>query len=305
MEKIYIQMRLIILCMLVLMLLAGCIKTESIESTSEKIDEKNSEKIISIGTISSSAVEKIEIFQPVADYIAEKLSTPEKEYVGKVVIKKTGEEISSALSLGEVDLFVESPITAMQIVEDSGAVIFLRRWKDGVKEYGSVFVTLANSGIESHKQLVGKTIGFEDPESTSGYLLPKVHLLQEGFKLSEKVEPDTIKYVFTNDNSLVWLITKKVDVIAIKNLDYEKLSDEKKAELKKFDETILVPRHVVVHRRDLNPKLIMKIKDILTNMDKDEQGKQILEGFDETTKFEDDKLAESLDLIKPLMEYLD
>jgi ABC transporter, phosphonate, periplasmic substrate-binding protein len=67
--------------------------------------------------------------------------------------------------------------------KESGAVPFLLGWKEGVPQYHSIFIVKNNSSIKTINDFAGKTIAFEAPESTSGYLLPKAYLVQKGFKL--------------------------------------------------------------------------------------------------------------------------
>ena len=50
----------------------------------------------------------------------------------------------------------------------------------------------------------GKTIVFEDNESTSGYLLPLTHLENSGYS----IESDDIDYIFSDDdeNTPIWVL---------------------------------------------------------------------------------------------------
>ena len=66
-------------------------------------------------------------------------------------------------------------------LEDENAVdpILTTVQTDGATGYYSVMVTRADSGIESLEDLEGRSLGFADPDSTSGYLIPLVSLPQE------------------------------------------------------------------------------------------------------------------------------
>ena len=63
-------------------------------------------------------------------------------------------------------------------IEDPEAVepILTRMQPSGDMGYYSVMVTRADSGIESLEDMKGKVLGFADPNSTSGYLIPNVEL---------------------------------------------------------------------------------------------------------------------------------
>jgi phosphonate transport system substrate-binding protein len=63
-------------------------------------------------------------------------------------------------------------------IEDPDAVVpvLTRVQPTGDEGYYSVMVARADSGIESLEDLEGRTLGFADPNSTSGYLVPQVEL---------------------------------------------------------------------------------------------------------------------------------
>jgi phosphonate transport system substrate-binding protein len=282
---------------------------------------------IRIGTVDVDAVKQIIKFQPTADYIAAKLSNNQTtHYNGKVIITSTVNDMINLLKEQKIDLYFESPFTIALVDKESGAVPFLLRWKEGVAQYHSIFIVKKNSPINTINDFVGKTIAFEAPESTSGYLLPKAYLVQKGFSLSgEATESyltqgraggvlsggsnitnssidesignsnsnnNTIRYVFAREdqNIPLWIVEGKADIGVISNVDIEQETYESvKSQLKIVDRTIDVPRHVVSHRSELDPVLVEKIKHMLVYMDKDQEGIKILKNFEETTKYEEIK----------------
>ncbi|WP_068315848.1 phosphonate ABC transporter substrate-binding protein [Polycladidibacter hongkongensis] len=56
---------------------------------------------------------------------------------------------------------------------------------DGATGYYSVMVARADSGIETLEDLKGKRLGFADPNSTSGYLIPSVAFDDMGLNVKE------------------------------------------------------------------------------------------------------------------------
>src|SRR5215208_4574504 len=282
---------------------------------------------IRIGTVDVDAVKQIIKFQPTADYIAAKLSNNQTtHYNGKVIITPTINDIINLLKEQKIELYFESPFTIVLVDKESDAVPFLLRWKEGVAQYHSIFIVKKNSPINTINDFVGKTIAFEAPESTSGYLLPKAYLVQIGFSLSgEATESyltqgraggvlsggsnitnssidesignsnsnnNTIRYVFAREdqNIPLWIVEGKADIGVISNVDIEQETYESvKSQLKIVDRTIDVPRHVVSHRSELDPVLVEKIKHMLVYMDKDQEGIKILKNFEETTKYEEIK----------------
>src|SRR5215216_7601709 len=254
---------------------------------------------IRIGTVDVDAVKQIIKFQPTADYIAAKLSNNQTtHYNGKVIITPTINDMINLLKEQRIDLYFESPFTIALVGKESGAVPFLLRWKEGVAQYHSIFIVKNNSAIKTLNDFVGKTIAFEAPESTSGYLLPKAYLVQKGFKLigestesylaqrepaiinegvninsssidfpggnsSSNDSNNTIRYIFAREdqNIPLWIVEGKADIGVISNVDFEQETYENvKSQLKIVDRTIDVPRHVVSYRSELEPALVQKIK---------------------------------------------
>jgi phosphonate transport system substrate-binding protein len=297
----------------------------NVKST-EKADAQPTKTVntIRIGTVDVDAAKQIMKFQPTADYIAAKISNETTQYKGEVIIPSTVNDMAKLLREQRIDLYFESPFTIALVDKESGAVPFLLRWKEGVAQYHSIFIVKNNSTIKTLNDFVGKTIAFEAPESTSGYLLPKAYLVQKGFKLVgestesylAQTEPlinskglnindsninwpsgnssndgnnNTIRYVFAREdqNIPLWIVEGKADIGVISNVDFEQETYESiKSQLKIIDRTIDVPRHVVSHRSEMEPALVQKIRDVLLNMDKDPEGIEILRNFENSTKYE-------------------
>lgn len=296
----------IIYASLVLLLLVGLAGYYFITKPSDnseenlRIQEPESARIetITIGTISEDAAGTIKVFQPAADYVAAKLSNNRTEYKGKVVVAISVENESDLLKEQKLDLLLESPLTAAIISKKSGSIPFLRRWKDRVPQYHSLFIVRKDSPVETLDDINGKTIAFEDPGSTSGYLLPKIYLIQKGFNVSQFPGKNNIAFVFSGNgkNTPLWVVERKADAGALSNLDLENTPVSIREELKVIDRTIDVPRHVVSYRSGLDPVLAGKIRQIFLNMDKDPQGIEIMNITEKTKKFDEYSEEEILNI---------
>ena len=227
-------------------------------------------------------------------YVARKLSSaPDVE--GKVIIASTPPELAKLLEQQKVDFYMESTYSTYVINDVQGAgKLLLRRWQRGKPEYQSLIFAKRNSGINRLDDLRGKIVVFEDPESTSGYFLPKFFLLRNGFKLSEKnrldagVAPGEIGYVFASSQEKLvdWVLTKQAAGGAFSDDDYAKLDDKTKAEVSVLAQTERLPRHLVSIRKDMAPALADRLRAILLAMSEDDEGRKILQKTGETTKFD-------------------
>ena len=285
--------------MTLVVFLNGCLDNTKDGEPQGNIPDENGAgyQIISLGTINDNAAKYIELLQPTADYIAAKLSDNETQYIGKVVVVKTEVDMSGLIINQEVDLFFGDSFKNVFIAENSGSVPFLRRWQQGGAEHHSVFIVKNNSAISSLDDFVGKTIAFENSESITGYLLPKAYLidylLREGFNESQTIKENNVTYVFKvvfseeNQNTVSWVLEGKVDIGALSNLYIEDQPESIKGELKIVNRTIDVPRQMVSYRSELDPDLVERVAHIFLDMDKDEEGIEILQNFENTTKYDE------------------
>lgn len=280
-------------------------KNENIIIPQESVSPSNSIPF-KIGTIGTDAVKIITSFQPTADYISEKLSNENTKYEGKVMVVKTTDEMIELLQEQKIDLYVESPLTAILISEKSDAIPILYRWKDNTFQYHSVFFVKSGSNIVNLNDLSENTISFEAPESTTGYLLPKSHLIQNGVSFDTNTKND-LKYVFsgTDETTSSWVIAEISDIGVMANIDYDKLPEITKSQLRVIDRTIDVPRHLVLQRSGLDSDISEEIKTILLDMHKDPKGMKILKEFKDTAKYTEIKNKQELtNDIKEILEFL-
>lgn len=126
----------------------------------------SSSGILVLSDISEEPTKKINSFHPLADYLAANLA----EFgigSGMVKIARGPETIAGWLMSGEADLYFDSTYPAMIVCNESGGLPILRRWKDGVSEYKTLFFALSSSGLNTLHDLNGQIISFEDTVSTA------------------------------------------------------------------------------------------------------------------------------------------
>ena len=72
---------------------------------------------------------------------------------------------------GYAGLYLQNP--------EAGEPVMTRMQPSGDTGYYSVMVTRVDSGIESLEDMQGRSLGFADPNSTSGYLIPSIELVDQ------------------------------------------------------------------------------------------------------------------------------
>jgi phosphonate transport system substrate-binding protein len=252
-------------------------------------------KTLTLGMVSETHRKEIEEhFRDFVRYVARKLSSG-REIEAKVVTAATPVEFANLLKQRKIDFYMESayPTYVINSVHGAGKLL-LRRWKSGMAEYYSVIFTRRNSGIKHLEDLKGKSIVFEDPGSSSGYLMPKLFLQRRGLKLTENVRFDPnsaatdVGYIFagSQDRLVEAVLTQQAAAGAFSNDDFSALDDKKKSEVAQLAQTERLPRHLVSVRSDLAPALVASLEKILLSMDDDVEGRKILQKTDGTTKFD-------------------
>jgi phosphonate transport system substrate-binding protein len=190
---------------------------------------------------------------------------------------------------------MESPYPTYVVNSVHGAgTLLLRRWKSGMADYRSLIFTHRISGIQRLEDLRGKLIAFEDPESSSGYFLPKLFLQRNGLRLAEKPGPDAnvgaaeVGFVFarSQENLVDWVLTKKVAAGAFSNDDHAALDEKKRNDILVLAQTDLLPRHLLSVRKDMPLGLVGRLEKTLLAMHEDAEGRKILQNIDGTTKFD-------------------
>ena len=247
-------------------------------------------KEFSLGVISDKPAGRIKDYGPVASYVAARL----KGFGitgGKLVAAKNVDKMVEKIRKKEVDVVLESAFSTIEMKEKAGMMPKLLVWKKGEKEYRTLFFVRKDSPIQTLDDLKGKTIVFEDPASTSAYLLPKAELKRMGLAvlpMNQRGKPSAVRSVFAGEetNEVFWVIKKKADAGVFSSDDWKELSQKVKADLRIIHETKPVLRFVASFNPALPVELSNAISAILVRMHDDPEGRKILEKAAGTKKME-------------------
>jgi phosphonate transport system substrate-binding protein len=138
-------------------------------------------------------------YRPLADYLAKKL--------GRAVELRTvdsWEGLAKSLSTGETDIALLGPWGYVLANNQANAQVISTILYDDKPEYFAIIVTSPDSGINSPKDLKGKTFAFGDKGSTSGYLIPLHFFMQQG------IDPDSYfsKVLYTKHQAIEMQVTQ-------------------------------------------------------------------------------------------------
>jgi phosphate/phosphite/phosphonate ABC transporter binding protein len=265
-------------------------------------------KLLVFGRVQDNPVRAIRDRQEFVDYIAKKLA-PFGYTGGKVLVVEKVGQLAQAAKEGKVDLFHDSVAATVVMSKLAGTIPILRQWKYKEAEYYSVILVKKDSGIDSVSGLKGKVLAFDELSSTSAHILPRMYLSEHKLKLVQivppaRVEPDVIGYIHgSDDNSINLLVAGKVDAAATSYREYQILRPEIQDGIKIIAKSISVPRQLIAVRKDLDPKVLAAIKEILVNMEKNPEGQGVLTRQQGTTNI-DAIPAESIERMKIVEKFI-
>ncbi|WP_353388071.1 putative selenate ABC transporter substrate-binding protein [Halopseudomonas sabulinigri] len=200
-------------------------------------------------------------FEPLGKYLEAELGMPVtfqpvSDYAGVV----------EALGAKRLDLAWLGGFTFVQAKLRTGdAIPLVQREQDEV--FTSTFIT-ADPEVKTHADLKGKSFAFGSVSSTSGHLMPRYFLQQDG------IDPDAffsrVGFSGAHDATVAWVESGKVDAGVLNSSVWEKLLEQDKVNTDKVRVYAVTPTYYDYNwtvRGDLDPALIEKIKAAFLALD--------------------------------------
>ena len=293
----YVLPRAAFFVILVSLVTWGQVAAAASASSAAKPELSPREQTIVVGRVTSNPRNNFSMIETLARYLARRLD-PLGITAWDVLIAKDNRQMIGYLSEGKVDLVSEAVLSAILFSEQAGAEILLREWKKGAPWYHTVFITRKDSGIATLADLRGKKVAFEDPGSTTGFLLPVAILNRAGLETVELSSPrdgvpaDKVGYAFAIEevNIANWVARGLADAGAFGNHDWDDVSHTV-APLKEllhiFHTSKPFIRQVILARRGLRPDVTARVKDILRGMHEDPEGADVLKAYYKVKKYDE------------------
>ena len=142
------------------------------------------------------------------------------------------------------------------------------RHSNGSLGYRSCLIVHADSDIFSPEDIGRKTFAFNDPNSTSGYLVPMTMFLNE-MGINPKQHFSKLTFSGSHEASILAVTNKKVEVASTNLPDLQQLTREGKVPrgaLRVIWVSKLIPNDPIVVRKDLPDSLRQAIQDSLVVM---------------------------------------
>lgn len=175
--------------------------------------------------------------------------------------------VVEALAAGKLDMAWLGGFTYVQAHRRADKVVpLVQRQEDA--QFTSKFIANADSGIKTLADTRGKDFAFGSPSSTSGHLMPRHFLAEQGIN----PERDFAHVAFSgaHDATLAWVASGKVPAGALNASVWDKLVEEGKVDTAKVKVIWTTPTYFDYNwtvRGDLDPPLQEKIKQAFLSLD--------------------------------------
>ena len=175
--------------------------------------------------------------------------------------------VVEALAADKVDLAWLGGFTFVQAHLKTGNAIPLVQREEDAK-FTSKIIVNTESGINALADLKGKNFAFGSPSSTSGHLMPRHYLSQNGID----VERDFANIAFSgaHDATAAWVSAGKVQAGALNASVWDKLMEQGKIDISKVKVIYTTPHYFDYNwtvRGNLDAELVKSIRNAFLALD--------------------------------------
>jgi phosphonate transport system substrate-binding protein len=254
-----------------------------------------SDDVLVLGRISDDPSRHHDQLQPLLDYIVPRMASVGIRE-GRILMARDSQQMASYLRRGRVDWVTETAATGLVLAERSGAKVLVATERDGVAMYHSVIFVRRDSGLRRLEDLRGRSIAFQQVNSTSAYLAPAAAILDAGLPLEILLSPhdrprdDGVGYLFarSENNISTWVHKRLVDAGAYSNIDWSnlhRLPESYREDLEVIHVTAPFPRAVEVVRAGLRADREARLRELLLAAADDPDAREPLAHFFGTNRF--------------------
>jgi phosphonate transport system substrate-binding protein len=216
-------------------------------------------------------------YRYITDYLSEKLGI-----TVHVDIMHSYGQISEAFIEGNADIGFFGSFSYVLTHSQAGIEPLVRPvWPDGSSTYRSYIFVRRDSGIRTTADMQGKTLALVDKVTTAGYIFPLFYFQNLGVKnISDHFAH--IYFAGSHDVAAWAVYMGEADVGGCKSTIFNALAEEYpdfREQMVTLIESVEVPSNCLAVRKDLRPVLKLRLKGLLLNLDKSEEGQAILAQF--------------------------
>jgi phosphonate transport system substrate-binding protein len=233
---------------------------------------------LTIGLIPEQNVFKqVRRYRPIGEYIEKKTGIK----INFTILSRYGNIIES-FNKKKMDGAFWGSFTGALAIKKLGIQPIVRPVNlDGTSSYKGYIFVHKYSVIDSVERMRNGIIAFVDRATTAGYIFPLAYLREHGVK---NIDTYFKEYYFTgsHDAAIYAVLNKEAEIGCAKNTIFELLAKEDprvKEDLVIIAQSPEVPSNGLGLRKDIPFVIKRQLKRVFLEMDKDPEGKKVLEKF--------------------------
>ncbi len=203
----------------------------------------------------------IEDVRPVTEYLEKRLGRPIRSFVATDYAG-----VVEALRYGSADVGFMGPLQYVLAHEQVGAYPILGEVYNGEATYTSRIFVRKDSNLNSVEDLRGKTMAFVDPISSSGFLFPLDIFKRKGLVSGrDDMESffDRVYFAGGDEQAIRAVLNGFVDAAGVGQYSFSLLRPEERDAITEIAESLPIPSHCVVVRKDLDKTSVARLRSAL------------------------------------------
>ena len=278
-------------------MLASCDQAKVAEYSPEYASmpiEVNAEKVFIIGVHPLHNPKRLqEFFGPIAKYLSQNI-----EGVNfKIEASRNYAAYDKKLYSRKFHFALPNPFQTVNSLKH-GYNVFAKMSDD--ENFRGIFLVRKDSNIKNVIDLKGHAVSFPAPTALAATMMPQYYLQQHGLNVMQDID---IKYVGSQESSIMNVMLGNTKAGATWPPPWRALSKERPEllkELKVVWQTKNLPNNSLVVRDDIDKSIVSKVKKLLLNLHKQQEGKKWLAKM-ELSKYED----ATNDTYEPVVAFLE
>ncbi|HCT45090.1 MAG: phosphonate ABC transporter substrate-binding protein [Phycisphaerae bacterium] len=222
---------------------------------------------------SEGGTDIVERFKPMITQLEQELGRPVEafsatEYLG----------IITAMQNKQVDLVYLGPKSYVEASRIAGAVAIVKELNlEGLEGYFGIIITNKSTGIKTLADAKGHSFGFTTPNSTSGYLIPAIGIVDETGMPAEAYFSQ-VQYTGTHGNAVRAVLAGDLEVAATNTLDLRAMERAglDASELVEIWRSPIIPASLIAVRDDLPMEFRDQVTEALVKLNEDHQAMETM-----------------------------
>lgn len=212
------------------------------------------------------------------------------------VVSKDYNHLISLIEQGSVDIASISPklFATLRLREPEAHYLATIKFADKQgnvrSSYHSLIVTLSDSSIQTLADLKGKSFGFTDVDSTSGYLYPRFMMRQNGIDPAKEL--GKIYMLKKHPKIIQALFEKSIEAGAVVDGVYRALPKVEKEKIRILATSEEIPYDLMIASKQMDEALVTKIRALLLAFHSTPSSSTSIAGFEEKSLFLYDRLRD-------------